>query len=198
MQAKDFDIIYSPLCEQIFSALEFRPPGSGEWMWRIPGYFTINDLDTLLDKFKLSMENGVVENENVHELIPFQENLTQTLTQALNNNEEIDEVSVHYENEENIHNEENINNEENNMQSPRSMNMNENKNNNNFEEDEEENYFDVENDSFKKNEKKIDPTPTLPLATFEDLNFEENEKKNESKTKDWVDQTLVVPTINPE
>lgn len=186
MQAKDFDIIYSPLCEQIFQALEFRPPGTGEWMWRIPGYFTINDLDTLLDKFKLSMENGVLENETQHELIPFQEKFTQPLD---NHEEPIDEVSFHNENEENI------NYEENDMNSPKSVNTNENKNKI---DDEEENYFDVENDSIKKNEKKVDPTPTLPLATFEDLNAEENESKNESKKKDWVDHTLVVPTLNPE
>lgn len=70
MQAKDFDVLESPLVHQIFLSLELRAPGQGEWMWRIPGYFTVNDVENLFDKLKIGLESGIVENEPDGGLLP--------------------------------------------------------------------------------------------------------------------------------
>lgn len=212
---KDFDVLESENIQQIFSALEFRSPAQGEWMWRIPGYFTINDIDVLFDKLKIGLESGIVENETegLNEL-----NTTKKHFDKLVKEQERKERGDHYSNDENNENQENIENEEdlnnknhdlrqenngdnilnkenNKKDVINKSNQNKEEENDDYHEDEDENFLDIEtngNSEKKMNEKILEPT--LPLATLD--NFEEENEK--SKSKKWVDQTLVVLTLQPE
>lgn len=226
IQARDFDITESPLCEQIFYALEFRPPGLGEWMWRIPGYFTISDIDTLFEKFKLSLENGV-ENVDEGKTVMFTERTHNMMNMERNEqNLEDEEASFNGENEEIKENENeeikededenegvdfnDLNDNYNDSNSVKSVIEDENVQNeiqddegksiqNEVQDDEGENYFDENEDAPPKIQKNT-IEPTLALATLDDdaLQDDENNKGSKSKSKKWEDATLPLPTLNPE
>lgn len=253
IQAKDFDVLESPLVHQIFLSLELRAPGQGEWMWRIPGYFTVNDVENLFEKLKIALESGIVENEPDGGLLPMprmrqefrmereedkeddndlnygeEENKNDEFKETLEENEVADELNGNEgekENEnleesynynknddevESNHNNENLNvgtteNQENEEIIETNDNQNKNTNNEEGEErkivnedDEGENFFEVDENPKKAKKEDIKWESTVPLATLEEGFADETKKNNlESKNK-WIDQTLVVPTLNPE
>lgn len=47
----EFDILECELVQQILECMDFRPPGQGEWHWRIPVY--IREIDAKLYQEKL-------------------------------------------------------------------------------------------------------------------------------------------------
>ena len=224
--------------QQIFSALELRTPCQGEWMWRIPGYFTINDVENLLEKLKLGLESGIVENDTKGSgLFNFRIRENTQMEREEDKEDNLDDFNYEENQQgddknekENVEEDANLKdfneNDQNNMtdnegqknNNDQEENLSENgqKNNNDQEEnlsengdieeerkiiddDEGENFFDVNDEGNKEKKNDIKWEATLPLATLENYEEEENEKRKilESKNK-WVEQTLVVPTLNPE
>ena len=255
IQAKDFDVLESPLVHQIFLSLELRAPGQGEWMWRIPGYFTVNDVENLFDKLKIGLESGIVENEPDGGLLPmprirpefrmereenkeddndlnygeeenkddeFKETLEEEneVVNELNGNDgdkENEDLDENYNNNKNDdveldENNENENagtneNQENEQIVETQSNQNKNRDNNEEEEerkivnedddDEGETFFEIDENPKKVKKEDIKWESTVPLATLEGFVDEVKNNNLESKNK-WIDQTLVVPTLNPE
>lgn len=66
---QEFDIIYYEPTEDVFAALEFRRPGQGEWLWRIPGFFSEKDVDCILENVTQLIEKGIGEDEIDQEIL---------------------------------------------------------------------------------------------------------------------------------